>query len=168
MLQALNLIEKTSLMNRKPGFRWLGSAGFQAFMDGHRTPTQSHVDAKVFVVSRPQPEEQQCRSPQELPRAKHFAPRILQSASAKRVPFAQAEDSVFSTRKRRLDSPENAVGKENVNTVNQTRVTIGKSGCAFTKLNVLLEVVGKMGHKVQVKALRKRPMMVSQETNMEP
>ncbi len=163
MLQALNLIEKTSLMNRKPGFKWLGFRGFQSFMAVHGQKTE-----KVFVVSRAEartsPRTPTCcrTSPsQDLPKAKHFAPRVILNAAVVR--------DVFPAKKRRLGLSEGlceSVGKENINTMNQTRPMIGKNGGAFTKLRTLLEVVSKVDRKVQAKALRRRPLAESQCINL--
>jgi len=129
VLQALNLIEKTSLINRKPGFKWLGSAGFNLFIRSQRRKAENpdfdensspYISLKgikkrneskgklepVFVVSKPELKIQQI-TPPTAPHVKHFRPRVIQAISPFKLNMTnlmQREASPLQAKKRlRLD-----------------------------------------------------------------
>lgn len=131
VLQALNLIEKTSLSNRKPGFKWLGYEGFKSYI-----PANKKNGKIIFKITREESHNcsyQNQKTFIQIPAAKHFKPKIIQSESEYNVKIG--------IKKRKLNElADMVIPKENINSINKQ---ITKCG-AFTKLNSLLEFVQRM------------------------
>lgn len=185
----MNLIEKTSLQNRKPGFKWLGHTGFLEFITTQRQKALAKSEAstisekepnkklfktdRVFMVSRGLPiavHRVANAAPQVMaPVARRFAP--LPTTVPRFVPPIRLMPvhvplkMVPQPEKKRIKLDDDDHNKENVN--REIKINLEKSG-AFTRLDLLLQVVKKMEGKVQGKNLKKRPLMESQTINIVP
>jgi hypothetical protein len=130
VLQALNLIEKTSLLSRKPGFKWLGHRGFQTFMSAYKRRTE-----QVFRVSREGSiqDRLEAKAVQHGLPVKHFKARVLQGDFADCCKSKKLEDACE-------DSPTApaSANKENVNILNLPPMTLGM-GSAFKRLHSFLD-----------------------------
>ena len=144
------------------------------------TSHMQKADNKVFIVDKTA-SSTTTSSPSDgpdHPQVKHFKPKVLQGQTPERIiiPLTKRGADLFCAKRRKPDktpkfADENGVGKENINIMNQQpKFVLGKSKGAFTKLNLLLEVVSKMepkmGSKIQNKVIRKRALMDSQEPNL--
>ena len=153
MLQALNLIEKTSLLSRKPGFKWLGHRGFQTFMSGYKSRTE-----QVFRVSRDGSIQDRltAKAMQHGLPAKHFKARVLQGAPTDCCKSKKLDEGFE-------DSPTApaSANKENVNILNLPPLTLGLGG-AFKRLNSMVDSRGPSAFR----SLNRRAMLESQMPNI--
>jgi hypothetical protein len=154
----LNLIEKTSLTNRKPGFKWLGSVGFTSFMNLYKQKPD-----KIFLVTKDPISHNQTPS---LPVAKHFAPKVIQNVQE--VP----KENLIAPKKRNLKERLSAKyakipqeNKENINVLNHNVTPLTKK-VIFKKLNLLLDIINGIEHKEECKFVPKMPMLNSQLNNI--
>ena len=165
------MIEKTNLLGRKPGFKWLGHQGFLQFMDVFKQQIKTKAKAKtkqVFRVWREPSNSLQpvsdLKTPQRDTRVKHFKPRVLQNIPIEQASVTQGD----CVKQRKLeDGPERIVmaqpadKREQHRLLTQTAFTLGLDG-AFKRLNLFLTI----GQRLPQRCLGERILLDSHTPNI--
>ena len=102
----------------------------------------------------------------EAPKVKHFKPLVLQGVPRALLTPTRREPQAVCIKRRKTECSDSLIEKENINLLNLPKLFVGKCTSAFTKLNMLLDVVSKIDKKVESKGVRKKAMMDSQAMNL--